>query len=383
MGTKRYAGHDFRQIVTGDFEFKQNRGERPTVHLGVFHELVSGREIQLRGSALTHDNMGFLYEPGTLFCAHSTTAELSCLLALGLPLPELVLDTFIETRCLTNGRPGIGSAGLLDTCLYFGIPAMSSITKKANQQLAIRGNFSPEEWDRLGAYCNEDVNAVDAVLGKLEPYINLREALLRGRFMRAISKVEHQGIPLDVSALGVLRSAWDFIQDKLIRDVDPDHEIFDKNSFRQERWLEWVNREGIAWPLLPSGRPDLEHETFRDMAAVYPQVRPIHELRSSLAKMRLHDLAVGQDGRNRCYLAPFRTATGRNAPSTSEFVWGSAAWLRGLVQPQPGYGLAYIDWSAQELAISAWLSGDLGLQNSYLTNDPYIDFAKLARAVPE
>ena len=35
-------------------------------------------------------------------------------------------------------------------------------------------------------------------------------------------------------------------------------------------------------------------------------------------------------------------------------------WLRGLIKPPPGYGVAYIDWSQQEIGIAAALSGDRG-----------------------
>ncbi len=35
-------------------------------------------------------------------------------------------------------------------------------------------------------------------------------------------------------------------------------------------------------------------ETFREMAGKYPQIEPLRELRYSLSKLRLNDLAVGQ-----------------------------------------------------------------------------------------
>ena len=71
-----------------------------------------------------------------------------------------------------------------------------------------------------------------------------------------------------------------------------------------------------------------------------------------------NNLAVGGDGRNRTMLSPFGTVTARNAPSTTKFIFGPSVWLRGLIKPAEGYGLAYIDWSQQEFAIAAALSGD-------------------------
>jgi DNA polymerase I len=74
--------------------------------------------------------------------------------------------------------------------------------------------------------------------------------------------------------------------------------------------------------------------------------------------MRLSDLAVGSDGRNRTLLSAFRARTGRNQPSNTKFIFGPAVWLRGLIKPPPGHGIAYVDWSQQEFGIAAALSGD-------------------------
>jgi hypothetical protein len=86
----------------------------------------------------------------------------------------------------------------------------------------------------------------------------------------------------------------------------------------------------------------LDDDTFKDMAAVYPRLAPLRELRSTLSTMRSLKLPIGVDGRNRCMLSAFGSTTGRNQPSTTRFVFGLSSWLRGLIRPQPGFGLAYI-----------------------------------------
>jgi DNA polymerase I-like protein with 3'-5' exonuclease and polymerase domains len=98
--------------------------------------------------------------------------------------------------------------------------------------------------------------------------------------------------------------------------------------------------------------------------------------------MRLNDLAVGEDGRNRSMLSPFRSRTGRNQPGSSRYIFGPSVWLRGLIKPPCGYGVAYIDWSQQEFGIASALSGDAAMQAAYLSGDPYLAFAKQADAVP-
>lgn len=113
-----------------------------------------------------------------------------------------------------------------------------------------------------------------------------------------------------------------------------------------------------------------------------PQLRPLKDLRQALGQLKLSELQVGSDGRNRALMSMFRSKTGRNQPSNSKFVFGLSAWLRGLIQPRPGYGLAYVDWSQQEFGIAAALSGDARMQEAYSSGDPYLAFAKQAGAVP-
>jgi DNA polymerase I len=106
------------------------------------------------------------------------------------------------------------------------------------------------------------------------------------------------------------------------------------------------------------------------------------ELRSGLSDFRLEDLAVGRDGRNRTILSVFRSRTGRNQPSNTRYIFGPSVWLRSLIQPPPGFGLAYVDWSQQEFGIGAALSGDQAMRAAYLSGDPYLAFAKQAGAIP-
>ncbi len=81
--------------------------------------------------------------------------------------------------------------------------------------------------------------------------------------------------------------------------------------------------------MLPSGAPSLEAKTFREMAEAYPEIEPLRQLRSTLGELRLNDIAVGPDGRNRTLLSPFGSKTGRNTParraSSSGLPYGPAS----------------------------------------------------------
>jgi hypothetical protein len=169
----------------------------------------------------------------------------------------------------------------------------------------------------------------------------------------------------------------------LIAEIDSDYRIYVGRTFKADRWEKYLGAHGIPWPRLESGRLDLSADTFREMARIYPKVAPIRELRSALSELRLAGLQVGDGGRNRCMLSPFRARTGRNQPSSARFIFGPSVWLRGLIRPRPGWGLAYVDWSQQEFGIAAALSGDRAMMAAYRSGDPYLAFAIQAGAVPD
>jgi len=213
--------------------------------------------------------------------------------------------------------------------------------------------------------------------------IDIPRALLRGRYMCAVSAVEYNGTPTDTEMLALLRQHWTGIQDQLIETIDRDYGVYDGRTFKIDRFSRWLVANGIPWPRLESGQLDLKEDTFRQQAKAYPKVSLLRELRSSLSGLRLNDLAVGADGRNRCLLSVFSARTGRNQPSNSKYIFGPSVWIRGLIKPEPGWAVGYLDWKQQEFGIAAALSGDVAMQQAYETGDPYLGFAKQAGAVPQ
>jgi hypothetical protein len=219
----------------------------------------------------------------------------------------------------------------------------------------------------------------------------------------AAARMEWNGVLIDADALARLRAGWEGIKHRLIATVDGEYGVFAPTGrrapgppsttgaagytsplrFSAERWGTYLARRGIPWPRLGSGALALDDDTFREMARLYPaEVGPIRELRHALSQMRLRELAVGSDGRNRCLLSAFGSKTGRNQPSNTAFIFGASCWLRSLIRPGVGRAMAYVDWSQQELGIAAALSGDRRMQEAYRSGDFYLTFAKMAGAVP-
>ena len=200
--------------------------------------------------------------------------------------------------------------------------------------------------------------------------------------MAAVAAMEFYGVPINTQRLGQIIGAWDSIQDRLIERINPDYQVYDGRTFKLDRFEQYLVRQNIPWPRLSSGQLDLQDSTFREMSRIYPIIAPLRELRYTLSQLRLRDLAVGSDGRNRCLLSPFSSRSSRNQPSNAKFIFGPSVWLRNLIEPPPGYGLAYIDYEQQEFAIAGALSKDPEMLAAYKSGDCYLAFAKQAGAVP-
>jgi hypothetical protein len=523
-------------VLSVDFEYASAPGERPAPLCAVARDVLSGElsRVWLEGGHVPA-RPPFDTGPDTLYVAYMAAAEVGCHLALGWPVPARILDLWSEFKWLTSGRDTIAGHSLLGALTHFGLPAMDAAEKKFMQQRAAQGGpFTAAERVALLDYCQEDVDAVCRLLPAMMPTLDLPRALLRGRYMAAVARMEWHGVPIDAEVLSRLRANWDAIRGRLIDAVDPYGEVYvpvrraaapaavleaaaadkvhpsrltsavdwlyqqdraatdeaaaairaarrdtgltvnrisrwenagrdcstwpgldatarelagqypalgigpgyiagesadldpdyagllwerlrepdptagprysaerlqraaglladdpdaarplGRRSFSATRFGLRMARLGIAWPRLESGAYSLEDQTFGDMAKAYPEeVGPWRELRSALDNLKCNGLTVGADGRNRYSLWAFSSVTGRNQPSNSKCIFGPSVWLRHLIRPPAGRAIAYCDWSQQELAIAAALSGDAVMQEAYQSGDFYMTFAKMSGAVP-
>lgn len=371
------------EIWLCDFEFMALKGERPRPICMVARELRSGRLIRLWEDELQRPGPPFRIDSKALFVAYYAAAELGCFRALNWPMPAHVLDLFAEFRCLTNGRLIPNGNGLLGALTYFALDTIDATEKQEMRQLAMRGGpYADSERLALFEYCQSDVDALAKLLPVMANQIDLPRAILRGRYMAAVASMEENGVPIDTRSLARLEEHWETIKLSLIDRVDIDFGVYDGLRFKTNRFADWLNAREIPWPRLPSGALELRDDVFREMARIYPAIAPLRELRHTIGELRLFDLAVGSDHRNRCMLSAFRSKTGRNQPGNSAFIFGPSCWLRGLIKPEPGRGIGYVDYSQQEFGIAAALSGDEAMIEAYRSADPYLKFAVQAGAAP-
>ncbi len=374
----------YRQVWVVDFEFVALPGERPAPVCVAAKELKSGQVARIWLGDGSRPFPLYPTGPDVLIVGFYTSAEMGCHLALGWPVPDNILDLYAEFRNLTNGLPTVAGSGLLGALTHFGLAGIAIDEKDEMRELVLRGGpWTEREQLEILDYCQSDVEATERLLRAMEGRIDLPRALLRGRYMAAVARMEWNGVPVDVTSLRALELNWENIKEDLVAAVDENYGVYDGLTFKVDRFKQYLSRNGIDWPHLETGNLDLQDETFREMARKHPQLQPLRELRHAMGQLRLNNLAVGKDGRNRCLLSPFRARSGRNQPSNAKFIFGPATWLRFLIKPEPGQALAYVDWSQQEFGIAAALSGDRAMQEAYRSGDPYLTFGKQAGALPE
>jgi DNA polymerase-1 len=303
-------GLPFREIICLDFEFVSRDGENPDPVCLVAKEIGSGRLHRLWRDQLSPEPP-FEIDDETLFVAYYASAEIGCFLELGWEVPTRVIDLYAEFRRETNALALAEGRSLLGALSRHRITRITSEEKKAGRDLVMRGGpWTDSERREILDYCETDVVCLPALLESMLPGIastpqGLGQALLRGRSMVAVARMERTGVPIDADTLTDLRGGWSNIKGDLIKEVDADYGVYESGSFKVGLFAKYLADNGIPWPKTETGRLQLDQDTFRDQAKAYPQLASLRELRHSLSELRIEKLAVGRDGRNRTMLSPF------------------------------------------------------------------------------
>ena len=163
------AALPFREVWVVDFEFCADAGENPEPVCLVAWEMRSGRRLRL-----WRDEFGtappYPIGPDALIVAYYASAEISCHLALGWPVPERVLDLFTEFRNRTNGVPTGNGASLLGALAHHGLDGIGAVEKDEMRALVLRGGpWSDTERAAILDYCESDVAALARLLPAMLP----------------------------------------------------------------------------------------------------------------------------------------------------------------------------------------------------------------------
>ena len=319
--------------------------------------------------------------------------------------------------------------GMVDVAAQmFGI-FIDSVRKREMRDLIIenRPHYTPAEQSDIMAYCSDDVLYLPAIAAEVLHRLHIHTGIprekipvvqgRRGSYSVSIGKMESLGFPINVEKIQNLRRNFDLAENTLITDlVENYYPFYERERKRlsdlQGRWVdkyenfvEFVKAQGLydRWPRTTNKETGVktdqlsrEDKVLADYEGV-PELRQYRQVKKQVLQLRWFKEpteekrktdgdffdSVGSDNRLRTFLGPFGTQTGRNAPKASRFILAMSSWLRCLIEPPPGWVIIGIDYSSQEFAIAAIMSGDKNMIEAYLSGDPYLYFAKKAGAVPE
>jgi len=398
-------GAGIQKIWIADTEFYGADGDVPHPVCSVFINPVSGQVIrQFYGTSGPYPPCPADFGKDTLFMAFAAQAELMTFIQLGWEMPQRILDLFIEWRHLNNEQfrlkemkaqsGGLSPFSLLGACSHYGIHVQSSDHKDEMRNLILRGHpYTPEEQEKILAYCGEDVRETAALAEKMWADIpNLRAAVLRGASARGFAWARTTGIPMDVGTLDRLNRHWAEVAAAIAGKVQRDFPVFlpGSSDIAPTLWREFLQGRDLLdeWPKTKGGKgkngakpqPKRDERTLRAMMRRHLGFQPLHEYLTmrSCTKLGLQ-FPVGKDGRSRVHFWDFGTVTGRCSPSSSKFVIaGGSPAFRHLVKPREGEVLVEMDWSSQEIWIAAYMSGDPAMKQMLAQGDPYAAFGAMA-----
>jgi hypothetical protein len=245
-------------------------------------------------------------------------------------------------------------------------------------------NHTPEEIALLQDYCIEDNRMVMGLFGAMLPRIDLLRAPIRAAFMMEIERIRWAGIPIDMSTYRRVErhapAAASKMRNELNRKLGAD--VYFQNVFKRRTMFQVMRRNGIPIPTDPkTGKESCATKLIKSMIETSPLLKEYYEDTRMIKALGGLKLEIGSDGRNRFWLNPFGTKTGRNNPSTNRCIFGLPHTMRSFMKPPPGMAFAQVDVGAEEIGIAAALSGDSVLMADYLTGDPYRQFAAAALGI--
>jgi hypothetical protein len=256
---------------------------------------------------------------------------------------------------------------------------MAEEEKKRWQELILTaGEFRGDERTQILDYCwvdvHETADLLKAMLGRLPA--DLDPCFYRGRYASIATHSMYFGIPIDVP----LRNQFLFDREHIQLEIARKCPVYDGVTFKMERFAAFLKQLGLLdqWPRTPSGRLKTTEETFEDFSR-FPAIERLRQIDAVITQLRKPSFEVWR-GRNYYQILPFLAETSRN--STKKCVFQASKWIRGLIQPQPGQALAYLDYEQQENLIAAVLARDERAIEAYAAGDPYTPFGIASGLMP-
>jgi hypothetical protein len=385
----------FREIWGWDTEFRPDANHRPDLVTLFAKEIRSGRTVRMRLTDLVAARkLPFGDKPDTLVESYSAVAELACCLTAGVRMPLNVLCTYAETSALVNGQDIEGLSEkrptLLEACDLFLIEHMDKERKAAVRDLILNkdpANYTLADWEVVEDYNADDVDTDIKLFMAEAAAIDVPRALFRGQYSKVVAAIEHVGFPVHAAYIRDLETVWPDLRRHYIHELDTLRLYNENDSFDNDRMAALIDAREWSWPRTATGKYALDRKTLGKMVARHPELKQTQKLRDQIAELRMGAFVntIGADGHSRCPIMPWWTRTFRNQPQGRDLVFllSLPAWIHGVVRPPEGYGLACLDWVAQEFGLGAGFSGDPEMIADFLSGDPHMGLAIRTGLAPE
>ena len=197
-------------------------------------ELFTGQEIRLwRDDLLKLRAVPFNTGPEAVFVAYYASAELGCFLELGWPPPVNVSGSVRRTPAGNERDTDAVRQRVVGALALRGLAHIDAGEKEAMRRLVLdNATWSDAEQAAILNYCATDVTALIALLPRMALTIDWPRALLRGRYMTAVARMEQAGVPIDTVMHQRMVASWDTVKQRLVEEIDSDFGVFDGLTFK-------------------------------------------------------------------------------------------------------------------------------------------------------
>lgn len=358
-----------------------------------------------------------------VWCCYNGIADITCMITLGCDVYGLrFIDLFVETNMIwTIGHSKMGGGvSLVNALDYFNIKHdfvgagkdAKDIKHTMHDLILNNKTYTEKEWKRIWEYGIADVECLETLLDNvkqahalMQDKTHLNHMLNRGRFVvnSAIFHNKSKGFPVNEKRFFAVFDNKSEIRNGLCIEcnnyykkyLNGSRELYEydksKASFtlKTNAFDELIENIGLGlvWKRTETGEHySKESEYIEKMAKNNPALDLLYDTFRTLNHISLKtDLRkYYNDGYVKPPVLLFSQATGRSSPKPSQgFILNMSPWLRtALIHPHKGEKFVGMDWSQQEIAIAARLSGDERMLEIYESGDPYIALAVRAGSVP-
>ncbi len=372
-----------RRVILAEACLHGAPGELPTPVALALQDAESGVRTVVRAddcAAVWASAVG----PDDILVSLDAERVVKCLTRAGLPLPRHLIDLGVEARMKLNGLAPAGIGDLTLTLVRFGVTRAPLLDSPSILLLSQGNLLSVTDAQQLMANLGTRLDCL-ADLWRAVDDFNLSQALLRGRYIKPVAHMALRGIPVDVATLlalddhraDLLRAA--VAAAPLGRRGKP---FFKDGAVFQESRVYEIAAFSPHWPRDADNKVSLDNKTIELMSPIHIELRGLADARRRVDGVGFAMIPVGRDGRHRFRQRPFASSTGRNQLLAREALLVQTSWRRNLIVPPQRRVILVADFSSEELAVVAILSGDLALQDVYRASDPYIRMAQIFGMAP-